>query len=299
MKKFKDIRAFFKVPELSKKPDDEKTANVTNPSTSAQLEASTSTSEENPPRNESTEVPESFPPPTSSEKTADSDVEPEAVTFESSEHACDEKRNNLGTLQAGPSQPYINFPKTKIGNNLRSFSSKYYQLHSWLEYNTEEDKVYCFECRHFIKEGIRDQHEKFVKNGFNNWKKLGEGLKKHAESSLHAECAQKYIAYKKSLKTGTVHQQVVNQQEQDVIQNREYLLKLIDVILTLVRQGLPLRGHEEDTSSKNRGNFLEIAQLFSKCDKNFYIHFEKHLNYCSPDIQKEIIGILACLTRRA
>lgn len=35
-------------------------------------------------------------------------------------------------------------------------------------------------------------------------------------------------------------------QEEEIAQNREYLAKLIDIILTLVHQGLPLRGHRED-----------------------------------------------------
>lgn len=105
-----------------------------------------------------------------------------------------------------------------------------------------------------------------------------------------------YVSYRQSVTLGDINQQLIKQQEKEIVQNREYLAKLINVILTLVRQGLPLRGHREDPTSKNRGNFVEIAQLLSKYDKNFSLHFEKHFNYCSPDIQNEIIEVISNLT---
>ncbi|XP_023238418.1 uncharacterized protein LOC111637210 [Centruroides sculpturatus] len=104
-----------------------------------------------------------------------------------------------------------------------------------------------------------------------------------------------YVSYRQSLIVGDVHQQLMKHQEEEIVQNTEYLAKLTDIILILVRQGLSLRGHRKDASSKNRGNFLEIAQLFCKYDDKFLLHFEKH-NYCSPDIQNEIIEVISNLT---
>lgn len=48
------------------------------------------------------------------------------------------------------------FPKTNLSARLRYFSSKSYELYSWLEYNTEKDKAYCFVCRHYNNDGLRD-----------------------------------------------------------------------------------------------------------------------------------------------
>lgn len=49
-----------------------------------------------------------------------------------------------------------------------------------------------------------------------------------------------------------------------VSENREYLKKNTDIILILV-QGLPLREHREDNSSKTKRIFL-VPELFSTYD---------------------------------
>lgn len=204
--------------------------------------------------------------------------------------------NDLGTLATGPSQPRLNFPQTKFGDKLRSFSAKFYGGHNWVEYSVKEDKVYCFVCRQFSTGNIRDQNETFSKSGFKNWKKTTEALQKHALSSCHSQCAQMYVAYKKTAVLGDVHQQIAQQHQGEIEQNRDHVKKLIDVILLLVRQGLPLRGHRENLASTNTGNFLEISQLLAKYDTSFSIHLEKHTSYTSPKIQNEIIEIIAQLT---
>ena len=78
---------------------------------------------------------------------------------------------NLGTLETGPLQPRIHFPKSNFGDRQRSFSAKYYDTYSWVEYSVIEDKSYCFVCRQFSKGIIREQSEKFIHQGFDNWKK--------------------------------------------------------------------------------------------------------------------------------
>ncbi|XP_076235735.1 zinc finger MYM-type protein 1-like [Calliopsis andreniformis] len=210
-------------------------------------------------------------------------------------HQHQQLARNLGTLETDPIQPRINFPKSKLGDRQRSFSSKYYDTYSWLEYSVKEDKVYSFVCRHFLKVTIRDQIEKFISSGFNNWKKLKEALQKHDQSSLHIQSTQMFICYKQSVASGSIHEKLVMQHTEEVGQNRDYLVKLTDIILCLVRQGLPLRGHCEDPTSKNRDNFLEISELFAKYNEHFSKHLEQHTNYYSPKIQNEIIDIIAQL----
>ncbi|GBP20823.1 52 kDa repressor of the inhibitor of the protein kinase [Eumeta japonica] len=46
----------------------------------------------------------------------------------------------------------------------------------------------------------------------------------------------------------------------------------IDVTLFLAQQNLAFRGHCEDISSENRGNFLELVQLLAKCDPMLQEH---------------------------
>ena len=134
--------------------------------------------------------------------------------------------------------------------------SKYCENYFWLEYSVKEDKVYCFICKNFSSGNIKDQYETFVKSGFSNWKKLNEKLKKHEQSDQHTKCSEKYVSYKHSLTHGKVCDQKAYQHEEEVVQNRNYALKLIDIILCLTRQRLSLRGHDENESSVNPGIFL-------------------------------------------
>lgn len=69
--------------------------------------------------------------------------------------------------------------------------------------------------------------------------------------------------------SGSVHEKLVTQHEEEVMQNRDYFMKLTDVILCLLHQGLPLRGHREAPASKHQGNFLENSEIFAKYIKNF------------------------------
>ena len=66
------------------------------------------------------------------------------------------------------------------------------------------------------------------------------------------------MSYKHSLTHVNVCDQIAYQHEEEVAQNRNYVLKLIGIILCLTRHGLPLREHDEDESTVNRGIFLEI-----------------------------------------
>ena len=47
---------------------------------------------------------------------------------------------------------------------------------------------------------------------------------------------------------------------------RDILHRVLDVILFLARQNLSFRGHREDASSLNKGNFLELVELLSHYD---------------------------------
>lgn len=219
-----------------------------------------------------------------------------SASSDESEIKVGERPSDLGTLEEGPSQPCINFQKSQFGSRQRSFSSKHYEHHYWLEYSAQEDKVYCFVCRHFSSGNVREQNEKFIKSGFCNWKKLSDKLKKHDESDHHIKCSEKYVSYKHSLTSGNIQEKIITQHEEEVIRNRKYLSKLIDAILYLTRLGLPLRGHYENALSTNRGNFLEMSDLFANHDKDFRSQLQQHISYCSPLIQNELIDIISELT---
>ena len=91
--------------------------------------------------------------------------------------------------------------------------------------------------------------------------------------------------------------------------NREILSRLLATTLYLARQGMPFRGDDETLSSQNRGNFLELVELFSKYDSVIKLHLEaikeKHgpgkrplVSLLSNRSQNDMIKALAISVKR-
>ena len=81
---------------------------------------------------------------------------------------------------------------------------------------------------------------------------------------------------------------------------REILHSVVEVIKFLCKQNLPLRGHHEDSNSRNQGNFYKTLKFIAK----YNAVIKKHLSviqlsskgmttYLSPTIQNELIELLA------
>lgn len=88
-------------------------------------------------------------------------------------------------------------------------------------------------------------------------------------------------------------------------QEEEYLGRLIivlGVIRFLLLQGLAFRGHDECTSSNNRGNFLEMLELYKMKDSGATKLFDSTPKNCmltSLEIQKQICEACAEETKKA
>ncbi|XP_022681041.1 zinc finger MYM-type protein 1-like [Setaria italica] len=65
----------------------------------------------------------------------------------------------------------------------------------------------------------------------------------------------------------------------------------------LTFQGCPFRGHDESPESINRGNFIEMVKLLAsyntEVNEVVLENAPKNAKYTSPDVQKEILSILA------
>ena len=156
-----------------------------------------------------------------------------------------------------------------FGNKKRSFSANYYKDFDWLEYSVKTDSISCYACRHF---GAAMDEEAFRMVGFRNWKKTGEKLKKHNVSLHHIESFNKWHNHKKTIKSGNVLSHLSQAYSTQIGKNMNYLRMLADVSLTMARQGMPFRSHEESESSLNKGNFKEICGLIAKYkNMTFYI----------------------------
>ena len=72
--------------------------------------------------------------------------------------------------------------------------------------------------------------------------------------------------------------------------NRNYFLRILSSIKYLARQGLPLRGDGDDSTS----NFYQLMKLRGEDIPEIFPFLEKkQLKYTSHDIQNEILSIMA------
>ncbi|XP_023755980.1 uncharacterized protein LOC111904445 [Lactuca sativa] len=90
---------------------------------------------------------------------------------------------------------------------------------------------------------------------------------------------------------------IEKQTTQQVMDNRLRLKVSIEAIKWLTFQGCALRGHDERPNSRNQGNFLELIKFLASYNKTVadvvLENAPQNAKYASPDIQKEILSVLA------
>ncbi|KAL4091374.1 hypothetical protein QTP88_026073 [Uroleucon formosanum] len=193
------------------------------------------------------------------------------------------------------------FPAT----NGRRFTSRHYKVYNWIEYSVSKDEIFCFPCRHFsaniIASGKTAGNLCFVNYGSKckNWKEQTLSLNNHQRCKTHVICVQRWNDYllvqkKHSL---SIANQVNNIRQQNIIENREHLKFLLKAALFLSKQGLAFRGHNESDTSKNKGNFLEILDMFA--DDKIKLRLQaRYGHYTSPEYQNDFISSIAQCTRQ-
>jgi hypothetical protein len=184
-----------------------------------------------------------------------------------------------------------------MGTQHRQFSSKWYASRPWLEYSVLKDAAYCFCCRVFktTNEG-NNAEDAFSNNGVRAWKKCIEKMDKHAACKSHVDAMMRWKGYQASTKQGSVVAQLSDAHKDIVKRNREYLGRLVQIILYLAQQGVAFRGHDESSDSLNKGNFLELVDLISKIDPTFQhnmTNMPTNATYLSHHTQNDIIQICA------
>lgn len=60
---------------------------------------------------------------------------------------------------------------------------------------------------------------------------------------------------------GSVVSQQSEEHKKEVLENRKYLTQLIEILLYLSRQRIPIRGHFEDKDSQNQGTNQVLKNL--------------------------------------
>ncbi|XP_023769031.1 uncharacterized protein LOC111917599 [Lactuca sativa] len=96
---------------------------------------------------------------------------------------------------------------------------------------------------------------------------------------------------------------IEKQMTQQVMDNRLRLKVSIETIKWLTFQGCALIGHDERPNSRNQGNFLELIKFLASYNKTvvdvMLENAPQNAKYTSPDIQKEILHVLATNVQKA
>ncbi|KAH7673951.1 Ribonuclease H-like protein [Dioscorea alata] len=187
-----------------------------------------------------------------------------------------------------PCQPIgHNFPQKEYGKQRRSFQEAWFKQHPWLEYSVTKDAAFCFWCYLSIpSRGNRKREDAFTKTGFNNWKKALEKFVEHvgAMNSVHNDAR-------------SVSHQLATHSHEMVVEYGTRLTAVLDMTRFLLKQGLAFRGHDESSSSLNKGNFLELLEWYSlRNDKVFRAvnqNAPKNNQMTSPKVQKELANACA------
>lgn len=205
-------------------------------------------------------------------------------------------RYNLGLSKYdSPAQPILStFPKT----GGRKFSIHIYEMYEWVEYSVKDDSIFCFSCRHFaaniLLSGETVNKRMFLDEGCQNWKKIQEKLAKHNGSARHVTSMVNWINLRQ-IENNTVDciASVINsERNSEVLKNREHVRVLLSVTSLLGRQGIAFRGHREDDSSANHGNFKETIKSFAEYNESLKMCLDRRYgHYTSPEYQNELIQI--------
>ncbi|GLV33620.1 hypothetical protein CBL_21236, partial [Carabus blaptoides fortunei] len=175
-------------------------------------------------------------------------------------------------------------------------------LRSWMVYSLVSDKLYCFCCRLFAVNAT-DTTSKFV-TGFQMWWKLSPKVHNHESSEEHLNWLEKWKTLSVGLRLHkTIDAESIALMDIENKRWRDILHRLLDITLFLAKQNLAFRGHNEDESSSNKGNYLEMVEMLSKYDPVLKEHLMRlkrstcklkvSVSYLASTTQNEFIHVLA------
>ena len=155
----------------------------------------------------------------------------------------------------------------------------------WLTYNVTKDRVFCFQCAKAYQKKLllgKKLEQTFISEGFDDWKRAIEKFQKHEKTDCHIEAVYKMY----NDKTNDIGEVLSNQHQKDKEENRRCLLQIVLCLRYLARQGIALRGNNNDID----GNFHQLLKLQAYKNKELNQWLDKKRgNFTSPDIQNEIL----------
>ncbi|CAH1997022.1 unnamed protein product [Acanthoscelides obtectus] len=212
----------------------------------------------------------------------------------------DDKKDFLNSEKPSPILNVNKTAKVKDKVYIRNFKKSWYSEFAWLCGSYYLNKLFCVPCLIVsVKATV------WSKYGFNDFGNVTRALRKHEGSSDHMRCALGFSKLKKNLTTiedalRENSRLYIKQFNENVQLNRRFMELPIRAVLFLGKQELAFRGHNEETTSINRGNFKELLEAFvSISPVDIQEHYKKIASIFagnSKTIQNEIIDcIVKCI----
>lgn len=199
---------------------------------------------------------------------------------------CDLEAAISGLPYQAKSKRILDQTGKKQGNKSRHFCAEWYKSYPWLVLCTTSFKAFCYLCKYCSSKGYlsdKSADEAFITNGFNNWKKAHERYKQHAKSNSHREA----IMMVSQMRVPGIDAQLNKQLKKDQQMHRKMLMIQLSSLRHLLRQGLAIRGHDQE-----EGNLMQLLSLRSEdcCELKGWL---KDKNYLSSEIINEMISLMS------
>lgn len=189
------------------------------------------------------------------------------------------------------------FPMREFGKKnkvKRAFNPKWFSKWHWLHYDSCHDKVYCCICIKAVTTkrlnstagNIKDSA--FIFAGFCNWKDATVAFPNHEKSETHKTAVELVVTLPETTKD--VGELLSSTHAAEKSENRKCLITIAENIQFLARQGIALRGDDNEAES----NFMQLIKLRAIHQPEMLQWIErKACKYTSPENQNEIISITA------
>lgn len=211
-----------------------------------------------------------------------------SVPVQTSSSLAESNIQNELPVQCQPSADYP-FPSTVFGKKNRSCQVSWFRNFSWLHYSKEKDSVFCMFCMKH-KGKLTAEHnleEAFTSKGFSNWKKALKSFADHQQTKAHRAA----LAYETVVpKCGDVLEITITEMNKKRLAERKYLLKIMDCIRYLARQGIALRG---DNDNDNLTQLFKLLNGNDECTLKRLESDNHQRKYLHNDFQNELIELMA------
>ena len=181
----------------------------------------------------------------------------------------------------------------------RSFQPSWFDSRPWMHYDESQDRAFCHLCMLAYRDRkLRNLNldKAYILNGYSNGKEACVSFRKHEASKCHQESVLKVESLPKAF--GDIGEKMSKTHSEEKSDNRDCLRKILSSIRFLARQGISLRGDDDESDGNGDddeidGNYTQILKACGEDDSRT-IEWLKRKNdkYTCVGAQNEMIQIM-------